>query len=319
VSLPDFDPNRRPNELAVADPADNPHFNRAVQGVFELGSTFKPFTAAQALDLGLVNPATMIDTKGPLIRGRHRIRDFRNYGPELSVTDVIVKSSNIGTARLALEIGGARQREFLKELGLASTSSVEVAEAASGKPLLPPNWSEIYSMTVSYGHGLSTNLVNLAGGYATIANGGTLVKPTLLKQDAPTAGARVMSEATSRAIRHMLRETVTRGTASLANVEGYEVGGKTGTADKPDRKNGGYHDDRVIANFASIFPSGDPKYVLVVMLDEPVETTGVEPRRTGGWTAVPVTAEITRRVAPLLGLRPKIEPGSGIALSLRDN
>ncbi|MEM6636530.1 MAG: penicillin-binding protein 2 [Pseudomonadota bacterium] len=316
VSLPDFDPNKRPVHLTGKDPADNPMFNRAVQGVFELGSTFKPFTAAQAIELGLVSPATMINTKGPLIWGRYRIRDFRNYGPELSVTDIIVKSSNIGTARMAVDIGAARQRDFLQSAGLLDVSPIELSEAASGKPLLPPNWSEISTMTISYGHGLSTSPLHMAAGYAALVNGGTLVRPTVLRRDTPQNGPRLISETTSLAIRKMLRETVKRGTASFGQVDGYAVGGKTGTADKPDRKNGGYHDDRVIANFAAAFPSHAPEYVLVVMLDEPVETSGLEPRRTGGWTAVPVAAEIIRRTAPLLGVRPEIEPGSEIKVSL---
>ncbi|MEM8632246.1 MAG: penicillin-binding protein 2 [Pseudomonadota bacterium] len=319
ASYPDFDPNKRPSSKVVEDPADNPLFNRAVQGVYELGSTFKPFTAAQAIEAGRVAPGTMIDTKGPLVWGRHRIRDYRNYGPELSVTDVIVKSSNIGTARMAVDIGGPAQQIFLKRLGLLEPTEVELVEAGSGRPLMPRRWSEISTMTISYGHGLSTSPLHLAAGYATLVNGGTQIKPTLLKQEGIQLGERIVSVRTSQAIRTMLRETVKRGTATMADVEGYAVGGKTGTADKPDRKNGGYHDDKVIANFASVFPSDDPRYVLVVMLDEPVETSGLEPRRTGGWTAVPISAEITRRVAPLLGLRPDIEPGSGIEVSLNNN
>ena len=157
VSLPDFDPNDRPVPLTQGDPGDSPLFNRAVQGVYELGSTFKIFTAAQAMEEGLVNPATMIDTKGPLRWGKHRIRDFRNYGNSLSVEDVIVKSSNIGTARIAMEIGAARQKAFLNNLGFMSPTPVELVEAAGAKPLLPKRWSEISTMTISYGHGLSAS------------------------------------------------------------------------------------------------------------------------------------------------------------------
>jgi cell division protein FtsI (penicillin-binding protein 3) len=160
---------------------------------------------------------------------------------------------------------------------------------------------------VSYGHGLSTSPMHLAAGYAAIANGGFAVKPTLLKQDAPHLGQRVMSDAAARSARDMLRKVVTSGTASFGEVEGYSVGGKTGTADKP-KKSGGYYEDKVIATFATMFPTNDPKYVLIVTLDEPVETSGDKPRRTAGWTAVPVAAEMIRRIAPLLGLRPAIEP-----------
>lgn len=307
ASLPDFDPNNRPAVLTSGDQSDSPLFNRALQGVYELGSVYKVFAIAQALDLGLVNPQTMVDTTGPLTWGRFRINDFHNYGPELSVTDVIVKSSNIGTARVALQIGIARQRDFLGALGLLVPTPVEMIEAPTGAPLLPRDWSEISLLTISYGHGLSTSPLHLAAGYASIVNGGTLVRPTLLRQDGPRIGPRIISEQTSAQMRDMLRQVVTRGTASFAEVAGYAVGGKTGTADKP-RPTGGYYDDRVLATFAGMFPASDPAYVIVVTLDEPVETSGSEPRRTAGWTAVPVAAEIIRRTAPLLGLRPVIEP-----------
>jgi cell division protein FtsI (penicillin-binding protein 3) len=307
VSLPDFDPNNRPRPATSGDASDSPLFNRSVQGVYELGSTFKIFTVAQAMDLGLANPDTIIDTKGPLRWGKHRIRDFRNYGDEMSVSKIIVKSSNIGTARLAQAIGTERQRSFLKELGMLDTTGFEIVEAATGRPLTPPNWSELSTMTISYGHGLSTSPMHLAAGYAAIANGGYKVKPTILKQKSPQKGERVFSERASSASLDMLRKVVTEGTASFAEVEGYAVAGKTGTADKPTRR-GGYYEDKVIATFASVFPAHDPKYVLIVTLDEPVDTTGDEPRRTAGWTAVPVAAEMIRRVAPLLGLRPTVEP-----------
>ncbi len=308
VSLPDFDPNDRPRPATEGDQSDSPLFNRSVQGVYELGSTFKIFTAAQALDLGLVNPSTMIDTKGPLRWGKFRIRDFRNYGSEMSTTKIIVKSSNIGTARIAMMIGAERQQQFLKSLGFFDATNFEIIEAATGKPLLPKRWSELSTMTVSYGHGISTSPMHLAAAYAAIANGGHMVTPTILKQDHPRKGNRVMSEGAARAARQMLRKVITEGTASMGEVQGYSVAGKTGTADKP-KPRGGYYDDKVIATFATMFPADKPRYVLIVTLDEPVETSGDEPRRTAGWTAVPVAAEMIRRIAPLLGLRPAVEPG----------
>lgn len=308
ASLPDFDPNTRPAPATKGDPSDTPLFNRAVQGVYELGSTFKIFAIAQALDLGLVAPDTMIDTKGPMVWGKFRIRDFHNYGPQLSVTDVIVKSSNIGTAHVAQLIGGQRQQQFLSSLGLFDPTPVELVEAPGAKPLKPAKWPEITTLTVSYGHGVAASPLHLAAAYATMVNGGTRVSPTLLKRSAAEPGPRVISEATSATIRDLLRQVVQRGTATFGNVPGYEVGGKTGTADKPKPNGGGYYKDRVVATFASAFPMSDPKYVLVVSLDEPVETSGTEPRRTAGWTAVPVGAEIIRRAAPLLGLRPVLEP-----------
>ncbi|MGL4278804.1 MAG: peptidoglycan D,D-transpeptidase FtsI family protein, partial [Albidovulum sp.] len=306
ASLPDFDPNTRPSPLLKGEPGDSPLFNRAAQGVYELGSTFKVFAVAQALELGLVNPDTMVDTKSPMFWGKYKIRDFHNYGAQLSTTDVIVKSSNVGTAHIALMVGAERQQQFLKSLGFFDPVPVELSEAATGKPLMPKRWSEISTMTISYGHGLSASPLHLAAAYAAIANGGTRITPTVLKTGTRQKGERVMSEGVAHVVTDMMRQVVTRGTASFGEVPGYSVGGKTGTADKTMPK-GGYYKDKVMATFASVFPTTAPKYVLVVSLDEPVETTGTEPRRTAGWTAVPVGAEIIRRAAPLLGMRPELE------------
>jgi cell division protein FtsI (penicillin-binding protein 3) len=318
ASLPDFDPNSRPAPPSQGSPADSPIFNHALQGVYELGSTFKILTIAQALDLGLVSPSTVIDTRGPMTWGRFRIRDFRNYGPELSVRDVIVKSSNIGTARIAGLIGIERQQDFLRRLGFFDPTPVELAEAPRARPIVPQRWSEISMLTISYGHGLSASPVHLAAAYASLVNGGTRVTPTILRRDRPDQGERIVSEATSAMIRSMLRDTVTDGTATMADVPGYAVGGKTGTADKV-RATGGYYDDKVMATFAGIFPAHDPQYVFVVSLDEPVETSGIEPRRTAGWTVAPVAGELVRQVAPLLGVRPTIEPGSADRVTLARN
>ena len=308
ASLPDFDPNDRPRPATEGDPGASPLFNRAVQGVYELGSTFKIFTAAQSLELGLTNAGTMIDTRGPMRQGRHSIRDFRNYGPRLSVADVIRKSSNIGTARMALDIGATRQRAFLDSMGFLEPTPIELVEANGAKPIVPTRWPDITTMTISYGHGLSASPLHLAAGYASLLNGGTKVEPTLVAQDGPRApGPRIVSAEVSARARHMLRQVVVDGTASMGEVEGYQVAGKTGTADKP-KHTGGYWDDRVIATFASVFPANDPRYALVVTLDEPEIHAAGEDRRTAGWTAVPVASEIVRRVAPLLGMRPDYDP-----------
>ncbi|MFO7806305.1 MAG: penicillin-binding protein 2 [Paracoccaceae bacterium] len=319
ASLPDFDPNDRPQALTTGDQSDSPLFNRAVQGVYELGSTFKIFTVAQAMQLGLINAETMIDTKGPLTWGRFRIRDFRNYGDELTATDVIVKSSNVGTARIALQIGGERQRSFLDELGFLEPTPIEMIEAPTGAPLLPRQWSEISTMTVSYGHGLSSSPLHLAAGYASLLNGGTKVEPTLLRRDTPQLGPRIVSADISASAVDMLRQVVVRGTASFGEVDGYAVAGKTGTADKPRENGGGYYDDKVISTFATVFPATEPQYVLIVTLDEPQITSLDEARRTAGWTAVPVAAEMIRRVAPLLGLRPQIESDAPVGVTLTSN
>ena len=310
VSLPDFDPNDRPAVLTTGDRGDDPLFNRAVQGVYELGSTFKIFTAAQSLELGLTGAQTLIDTTGPLRQGRFRIRDFHDYGPRLSVTDVIVKSSNVGTARMALAIGAERQQDFLRSLGFFEPTPVELTEAPGAKPIVPQKWPDISTMTISYGHGLSASPLHLATAYATLLGGGTRVTPTLLARDEAMApGPRVVSERVSAEARHMLRQVVTRGTASLMEVQGYQVAGKTGSADKPS-PTGGYYDDKTITTFAGVFPAQDPRYVIVVTLDEPKIFAADEERRTAGWTAVPVASEIVRRAAPLLGLRPDYDPAA---------
>jgi len=317
ASLPDFDPNDRPRPPTKGSPSDSPLFNRAVQGVYELGSTFKIFAAAQAMELGLVRPDTIIDTRPPFKVGGHRIGEFEghNYG-EIPVEEIIIKSSNRGTGKMALAIGIDRQQDFLKKLGFFDPTPLEIVEAAGGKPLLPARWTDLSSVTISYGHGLSSSPLHLAAAYSAIANGGTLVKPTLLKQQGAQFGDRVMSQEVAAASRDMLRKVVSTGTASFGEVPGYHVGGKTGTADKPREHGGGYYKDKVIATFAAMFPAHDPKYVLIVTLDEPVETSGSKPRRTAGWTAVPVAAEMIGRIAPLLGLRPEYDMGEVAEVTL---
>ena len=314
VSLPDFDPNERPAPLTHGKPGDSPLFNRAVQGVYELGSVFKVFTIAQALNDGLVTPETEIDTK-PFTWAGFRIHDFHNYGAKLSATDVIVESSNIGAAHIAQLIGPEKQKAFLGKLGLLKPTPVQLVEAEGARPLLPKRWSDLSAMTIAYGHGLAVSPLHLATAYASVLNGGRRVYPTLLKTDHPKLGPRVVSEKTSAEVRAILRQVVLRGTASLAKHTDYDVGGKTGTADKPDPE-GGYYHHKVISTFASVFPVDDPKYVLVVTLDEPTESVGGKAKRTAGWTAVPVAAEIIRRDAPLLGLRPDVEASGGNGLTV---
>lgn len=305
ASLPTFDPNDRPQPPTSGQPSDSPLFNRAVQGVYELGSTFKIFAAAQAMELGLVKPDTLVDADAPMRWGKFTIKEFQghNYGPKATVSDIIAKSSNVGAAHLALMIGGEKQRDFLTRMGLLDTPKVELIEAPGAKPLIPDRWSDIVTITAGYGHGIATSELNLAAAYATIANGGVKVTPTLLHGQPQPPGPRLLSEQVARDSLAMMRRVVTEGTATLADVAGYQVAGKTGTAEKP-KKGGGYDSDKVINTFACVFPESDPKYVLIVTLDEPVETSGPEPRRTAGWTAVPVAAEVIRRVAPLLGLKP---------------
>ncbi|MCY4207929.1 MAG: penicillin-binding protein 2 [Roseovarius sp.] len=302
-SLPDFDPNDRktqPQENADASPL----FNRAIQGVYELGSTFKPITMVQALDLGLINPSTKVDISKPIKFGKHEINDYRYNGKSLTATEIMVKSSNIGTARISQMIGQKRHRDFLKALGFLDPLEIEVAEANQSRPLFPARWSELSTMTISFGHGISVTPMHLASAYATIANGGFLVKPTLLKQNREIRGERVLGAKACEEVLVMMRKSVSESFFKMADVNGYAVAGKTGTADKPKKNARGYYKDKVIATFASVFPADSPQYVLVVTLDEAEDNSTPEPKRTAGWTAAPLAAEIIGRLAPLLGLRP---------------
>ncbi|WP_417588236.1 peptidoglycan D,D-transpeptidase FtsI family protein [Pararhodobacter oceanensis] len=316
ASLPDFDPNDRPAPPVEGDPTEHPLFNHAVQGVYELGSVMKSFAVAQALDLGLVTPETVIDTRGPLRMAGFSIRDYRNYGAELPVSEVFVHSSNIGTARLAQMIGIDRQQDFLRRFGFLDPLDLEVTEARRALPQFPERWGELSAMTISYGHGLSTTPVHLAAGYAALVNGGRRVVPTLLRRPEVQPVEQLVTPETSRQMRAMMHAVVERGTARMAQVEGYAVGGKTGSADKPNPQ-GRYYDDRVIATFAGAFPMTDPRYVIVVTLDEPSETSGEQARRTAGWTVVPVAAEMVRRIAPMMGMRPQSDAEIEAAFSLR--
>ncbi len=308
ASLPDFDPNLRPALPVSGDPADSPLFNRAAQGRYELGSVFKPFTVALALEDGRMTPQTLVDTEGPMRWGRFTIRDFHDYGPRLSVEDVLVHSSNIGSARLALAAGAQAQSAFLGRLGLLEPLTVELGEAAQARPLLPAKTSDLTTMTIAYGHGIAVTPLHLAAAYATLANGGFRVRPSLVASDArPTEADRVISARLSRQMRGLMRQVVTRGTAKLADVSGYEVAGKTGTADKP-LPTGGYARDKVISTFAGFFPADAPEYVLVVAFDEPSTAINGQSFRTAGLTTVPIAAKVIRRIAPILGLRPRPAP-----------
>ncbi|MFD1882327.1 peptidoglycan D,D-transpeptidase FtsI family protein [Paracoccus pacificus] len=324
ASMPDFDPNDRPSPLTKGDASDSPLFNRALQGQYELGSTFKIFPVAQALDLKLVSPTTMINSRSPMTIGKYKIRDFHNYGAQLSVTEIIVKSSNVGTVHIAQMIGPERQRAFLKSLGLFDPSPVEMVEAANARPLVPSRWPAVTAATVAFGHGVASSPLNLAAAYATLANKGRRVYPTLVNNRNRPPGPQVISPAAAQTALALLRQVVTRGTARQAEVPGYAVAGKTGTADKA-KPTGGYYENKVISTFASVFPVNDPKYVLVVTLDEPSETSGAVARRTAGMTAVPVAAEMVRRLSPLVGLRPidaelpTVEPRFRDGLKLSQN
>ena len=308
VSLPDFDPNDRPKLVKKSKPSDSPLFNRAVQGLYELGSTFKVFTVAKALELGLVGPETQLEFPSKMKIMGVLVKDDHYKGPILTVADVVSQSSNVGTAILASKIGKDHQINMLRRLGLLDATELELIEAGGIKPLKPRKWTDMSTVTISFGYGLSVSPLHLAVAYASLVNGGYKVKPSILRVENQGLGERVVSKKTSDSLRQILRLVVQEGTASLGKVNGYDVGGKTGTAEKQKEGEPGYDKDRVISTFASFFPVNRPRYVLVVSFDEPSYKGGkLKKERSAGWTAVPVSSEIIKRIAPLLDLRPSFE------------
>ncbi|NQV21833.1 MAG: penicillin-binding protein 2 [Rhodospirillales bacterium] len=299
VSLPDFDPNN-------AGPSKSQsHFNRATLGVYELGSVFKTFTTAMALDAGVVKLTGGYDATDPLRVDRFVIRDSHAKKRWLSVPEIFMYSSNIGSAKMAMEVGEKRQRKFLDRLGLTRRPTLELPEV--GTPLVPDPWREINTMTISYGHGIAVSPLQLSTAAAAVVNGGVLVPATLLRRDRNDIpeGVRVVSSKTSAKMRRLLRLAVLHGTGSKADVRGYLVGGKTGTAEKPSAD--GYQRDAVISTFIADFPSDDPRYLVLVMYDEPKGTTMTKGYAGAGWTSAPVARRIIERIAPLLGVQPASE------------
>ncbi len=314
ASYPDFDPNRRSQYFQARGKEGSPLFNIPVQGIFEFGSVFKVFAAAQALDLGLVHTDTLIETTPIKINKRTTIRN--SYGREdpITVEDAIVKSSNTAAVRLASMIGKARQQEFMRSLGFLDRSPLELSETRIVNPIYPERWITHSLATISFGHGIAVSAVHLAAAYATMANGGCRVVPTILPVNHRPPCEQIISPRASRQITEIMRQVVLRGTATKAQLPDIAVGGKTGTADKPNPK-GGYHDDRVLATFAAVFPTEAPKYVLILSLDEPNSNDGSKWERSAGNTAVPVAAEIISSTASLL-LRPS--QTDAVALSSPD-
>ena len=295
TSLPQLNPN------AAGQGSPEARFNRATLGVYELGSTYKPFTVAMAMDTGAVQSMGQVyNCPDSLKVGRHTINDTHPFGRSCTVAEIMKESSNIGTAQIAAQIGAARQRAFLQKMGFLSPIAVELPER--GRTLNPgSNWGEIATMTVGYGHGIAVTPLHLASGYATLFNGGIYRPPTLLKVGPghPVAnGRRVFTADTSYKMRALLRLVVTHGTGKKADAPGYRVGGKTGTAEK-------YHNrSLVVTTFAGIFPMDDPRYVIVVMLDEPKATAETYGFRTAGWNVAPVVGKTVSRIAPMLGITP---------------
>jgi cell division protein FtsI (penicillin-binding protein 3) len=316
VSLPDFDPNHPgapdPDHpgLSLADRM----FNRNTLGVYELGSIFKIFTVAMALDYGTSSLTSTYDATHPIHIGRFTIGDYHGKHRVLSVPEILMYSSNIGAAKMAMAAGGQRQREFLGRLGLLKSPKVEVTEI--GSPHFPAKWRDVNVMTIAFGHGISVTPLSFASAAAALVNGGILRQATLLKQPpGDTArGQQVISPTTSEQMRKLMRLVVEHGTGTQAAAPGYVVGGKTGTADKVSGRH--YAEMKLLSSFVGVFPINDPKYLILTMVDEPHPNKESHGYATAGWTVAPVTSRVIQRIAPLLGVEPVDESSPEIQRGL---
>ncbi len=310
ASLPAFNSNRPGGLTGMPS-----HMNRATLGVYELGSTFKAFTIAMALDSGVVTDLGERFPTTPIAVGRHRISDSHPKGYPLSVPEVLIYSSNVGSARMAERMGRARQEEFLRKLGMMGRSPGELMEA--GRALTPPadNWGLSSVMTVGFGHGIAVTPLHLANAYATLVNGGIHREATFLKvpEGVDRPGTRVFTERSSKLVNGMLRLAVLDGTGKRADAEGYRVGGKTGTAEKVLETGRGYDRRRNITTFAGAFPMDNPRYVVITMVDDP--SAGL---RSAGAVAAPVFKNVVNRIAPVLGVAPDTDGGSEPDVSALD-
>ncbi len=302
ASLPDFDPNDDDRREALK----KDRLNRMTAGVYELGSVIKAVTFAMALEEGTASLNKQYDARFPLKIGRQKIKDYHAKKRWLSVPEIFIYSSNIGTAKMALEVGLEKHWQFLQKVGLTEKLQTELPEAA--RPLLPRRWSTISSATASFGHGFAVQPLQGAAVIASLVNGGLLIPPTFLKRDEETARAlarRVISPATSEKMRYLFRLNAIEGTAKRAAAPGYRVGGKTGTAEKVI--NGRYSKDNRLTSFIGAFPMDDPKYLILVMLDDPRPLPETHGFATSGWNAVPTAGRVIARIAPLLGVAPKLD------------
>jgi cell division protein FtsI (penicillin-binding protein 3) len=294
VSLPDFDPNE-PGRASA-----DTRFNRATLGVYEMGSVFKVFTTAMALDEGVTSLKGGYDASHPIKVARYTITDYHAKNRWLSVPEIFIYSSNIGSAKMALDVGPEGQRAFLKKLGMLSPVALELPEL--GDPQGPAQWRELAAMTIAFGHGLSITPMHVAGGVATVVNGGLKVQPTLVKREEPVEGTRLIKPETSDALRGLMRLVVERGTGKNADAPGYRVGGKTGTAEKAAVH--GYKHSALISSFVGAFPMDAPRYVIFMAIDEPKPNKESHGYATGGWVAAPAVKRLVERMAPLVGIAP---------------
>ncbi len=301
ASLPDFDPNN------PADALDPNRINRMAVGVFEMGSTFKALTVAMALDSGKININSTLDARNALRYGRFKIGDYHGTHRVLTVPEVFVHSSNIGTARMALTVGVPGHQAFLRKMGQLDRMRTELPE--SSEPIVPQRWGELNTMTIAFGHGLAVAPMQAVAAVGALVNGGMMMNPTFLRrtpEEALAKATRVIKPETSEALRYIMRLNAERGSASKAAVPGYFVGGKTGTAEKVI--GGRYSKTRLFTTFMAIAPSDRPKYLFLTIYDEPQGLPETFGYATAAWNAGTTTGRVIERVAPLLGLPPRFEP-----------
>ncbi|MFY8048399.1 MAG: peptidoglycan D,D-transpeptidase FtsI family protein [Erythrobacter sp.] len=306
ASLPEFDPN-----VAGASGAKNV-FNRATNGVYELGSTFKPISVAAAMDAGVVSDLSRQWNAEPVPVGSRTIKDSHPLGASLNVPQALVHSSNTVTARVADELGPERMRRAMIDLGMDRRPFIELP--AKGKPIWPQGqWSRVTNMTVGFGHGLAVTPLHLASAYAAMVNGGIWRPTTLMKLDPADVprGRRVFKESTSSRMRQMLRMISLYGTGRSADAPGYRVGGKTGSAEKAGV--GGYNKTALVSSFAAAFPMDAPRYVVVVVVDEPKGTIASSFQRTAAFTSAPIVGRLVPRIGPMLGVQP--DPNRDVDIS----
>lgn len=300
ASEPDYDPN---NPREANDPT---RINRLTTGVYEMGSTFKALTIAMGLDSGRMGLNTTFDARLPLRYGKFTINDYHAQKRVLTVPEVFTYSSNIGTARLALSLGVEYHKAFLRKMGQLDRLRTELPE--SSEPIVPKRWGELNTVTIAFGHGLSVAPLQAVMGVAATLNGGLLIPPTFLKRSQDEARAmakQVLKPDTSIKMRYLMRLNAEVGSAKTANVDGYYIGGKTGTAEKVI--NGRYSKTKLLTDFMAVLPADKPQYLLLIMLDEPQATKDTHGYATAGWNAAPTAAKVIARVAPLLDIAPRFD------------
>jgi cell division protein FtsI (penicillin-binding protein 3) len=300
-SLPDFDPND------PGDVRDPTKINRINVGVYEMGSTFKALSLAMALESGKVNLGSHVDARDSLRYGRFTIHDFHATHRVLTVPEVFTHSSNIGAARLALMVGVEGHKAFLKKMGQLDRLRTELPESA--EPLVPRHWALLNTMTIAFGQGLNVAPIQAVMAVCALANGGMMMTPTFLprtEEQAEKVSHRVISEQTSESMRYLMRSNATHGSASFANIPGYYVGGKTGTADKIIH--GHYSENKVFTTFMAITPADKPKYLYLTIYDDPQATPEDHGFHTAAYNAGRVAGALIRRVEPLEGVPPMKEP-----------